>query len=243
VSRVLILGATGRVGKHLVMAGREAGHDLSVLVRDAKKFESAFGDDADDIEVIEGNVFDDDKLAQSMEGAEVAVNAALSIADGQRFVEGFRRIVGEAERRLSGPRRLWMFAGVAALDFPGTKVMAADLKLVPPMYRLHKTNFDIVRESDLNWSLMCPGPMSESPEGNGGSSKAGSLAVTMDEIPGHFPGYMRALPKSLWAVFLLRAVPNMEVPYGDVARLVMSELGAESEYSGKRVGIARPASL
>ena len=241
MSRVLILGATGRVGKHLVMAGREAGHDLSVLVRDAKKFENVFGDDADDIEVIEGNVFDHDKLAQAMEGAEVAVNAALSIADGKRFVEGFRRIVAEAERRLSGPRRLWMFAGVAALDFPGTKVMAADLKLVPPMYRLHKTNYDIVRGSDLKWSLMCPGPMSESlADGTEDDSK--SLKVTTDEIPGHFPGYMRALPKALWAAFLLKAAQSMEVPYRDVARLVMSELGADSVYSGKRVGIARPAS-
>lgn len=241
MSRVLILGATGRVGKHLVMAGREAGHDLSVLVRDAQKFEDMFGDDADDIEVVVGSVFDDDKLATAMEGAEVAVNAALSIADGERFVEGFRRIVGEAERRLSGPRRLWMFAGVAALDFPGTSVMAADLKLVPPMYRLHKTNYEIVKESDLNWSLMCPGPMSESAD-DGSSTESEPLEVIKNEIPGHFPGYMRLMPKALWAAFLLRAVQSMEVPYEDVARLVMGELGADSEFTGKRVGAARAAS-
>ena len=61
--------------------------------------------------------------------------------------------------------RLWVFGGAALLTVPGTQLMAVDLPKVPRVYETHRTNLAALQRSQLDWSMLCPGPMIASESG------------------------------------------------------------------------------
>ncbi|ELZ77047.1 NAD(P)H-binding protein [Haloferax larsenii] len=80
--RVLVTGATGFVGRHLVPALLDAGHDVVALVRDASRYT---GPDA--VEVIEGDLLESDSLGPAMEGVDAAYYLVHSMQSGGDFEE------------------------------------------------------------------------------------------------------------------------------------------------------------
>lgn len=67
--KVLVLGATGRTGKQVVLQLLLAGHEVSAIVRDKSKIMGA-----DRLSVFEGNI-DTEKLHQAMVGCDAIVSA------------------------------------------------------------------------------------------------------------------------------------------------------------------------
>ncbi|AFK17846.1 NAD-dependent epimerase/dehydratase family protein [Haloferax mediterranei ATCC 33500] len=78
--RVLVTGATGFVGRHLVPALLDAGHDVVVFVRDAERY-----DGPDEVEVVEGDVFEPETIAPAMEGVDAAYYLIHSMQSGGDF--------------------------------------------------------------------------------------------------------------------------------------------------------------
>jgi farnesol dehydrogenase len=65
--KTFVTGASGFIGSNLVRKLKEEGHDISVLVRDPQKA----GDFAQQgIKVIQGDIFDNEKMKRGMEGCE-----------------------------------------------------------------------------------------------------------------------------------------------------------------------------
>ena len=90
--RVLVTGATGFVGSRLVPALRAAGHDVTVLVRDAA------GDDApDDVRVVEGDLLEPGSFDAALDseadglGVDAAYYLVHSMRAGGEFEERDRR--------------------------------------------------------------------------------------------------------------------------------------------------------
>lgn len=85
--RVLVTGATGFVGGQLVPELLAAGHDLTVLVRDADRYEPP--DDA--IDVVEGDLLDPDSLSAADFDVEAAYYLVHSMQTGDDFAQRDRR--------------------------------------------------------------------------------------------------------------------------------------------------------
>jgi putative NADH-flavin reductase len=69
--KVLILGATGRTGKHLVNESLDKGHDIHVLVRDKNKFSTIHPN----LKVFEGTPLSPDDIRNALKGCQAAISS------------------------------------------------------------------------------------------------------------------------------------------------------------------------
>ncbi|KAM3297306.1 hypothetical protein ACQJBY_039262 [Aegilops geniculata] len=79
-SRVLVIGGTGHVGKHIVAASARRGHSTSVLIRDVAPSDPAkmqllksFIESG--VALIKGDLFDHGSLVDAIKGADVVISA------------------------------------------------------------------------------------------------------------------------------------------------------------------------
>lgn len=238
--KVIIFGATGSTGRCLAHAGVVRGLQVTAFVRDPAKLAAIFPNEfLSKIRVVRGDALDEQAVADAMAGQEAAVNAAQHPTDPEIFQTICRNIVGQAELRLAPPRRLWLFGGLPGLDVPHTKRMGATLPGMPMMLRSHKINFDFLKESSLDWSFMCPGPMTFDPGWRFGDR----LRITTETMPYDPPTWTRWLPSLAHPFIMLRRLPTVTVSYQDVADLVMDNLDPSGPFSRRRVGAAPPKNL
>ncbi len=80
--RVLVTGATGFVGGHLVPALLSADHEVSVLVRDRDGY-----DGPDDVTVFEGDLLDPGSFDAALDGVEAAYYLVHSMRAGPDYAE------------------------------------------------------------------------------------------------------------------------------------------------------------
>lgn len=98
MNRVLVTGATGFIGMHLVGALRAAGADVTALDLDVSKA----GAPGDGVDWLRGDIFDGDSLARALRGADTVVHLVAKTHD-------FSAVEDEAEyHRINvlGTRRL-----------------------------------------------------------------------------------------------------------------------------------------
>ncbi len=150
--KLIVFGATGRVGECVVEKATAAGHDVTVFVRNPEKLK------ARDARVYEGDATD-----------ELAVNRALKdgfdaviVCIGQRalkpsttMTDSIRAIVSGMEK--CGIERLLCVSGTAEMPNQSLfgKVYTAILKRTPVGHavRDHDSAFALIRKSKLNWTL------------------------------------------------------------------------------------------
>ncbi len=83
--RVLVTGATGFVGRHLVPALREAGHECTILTRDADHYEGP-----DEVRVVEGDLLRPESFETVFEGCDAAYYLVHSM-ESENFESRDRR--------------------------------------------------------------------------------------------------------------------------------------------------------
>ena len=134
---ILVTGATGFVGGHVVHALRAAGKDVRALVRNARKSAQLR---SWDVELAEGDMTDASSLARAIDGCDAVVHL-VAIRQGRR--EQFERIMVDGTRHLlaasrgAGVRR---FVHMSAL---GTSESTKDL--VPYYWAKWETEREVER--------------------------------------------------------------------------------------------------
>jgi nucleoside-diphosphate-sugar epimerase len=117
--KVLVTGAAGYLGRHVVAALTRCGADARALVRDSTRVPRDVELDA---EVVRGNILDEESIRRSMRGVELVVHCAAVTTNNvpwrlhqQTNVEGTRVVLEEARR--AGVRRLLHVSSVVVYGF------------------------------------------------------------------------------------------------------------------------------
>lgn len=238
MTSIAVLGATGSLGSHIVRQATSAGDSLSVLVRSPRKLTHEVASRA---QVLIADLFTipTATLAQFAKGHDLLVSCAGVVTEGEKFVALFDRIVSAIESLPSQARPLcWFLAGAALLDLDTNGRRGVDLPKVRNTYWPHRANFERLLRSDLDWRLLCPGPMVNQP-----AIGIDRLRISIDVIPVKLPAIAKRLPAPLVLPFFAARVPEMIVPYADAASVILANAARGGPMFHKRVGLALPAGM
>jgi putative NADH-flavin reductase len=234
MSRLIIAGATGHLGRHVLHQALASGHQVTVLVRSPSKLPV---EAVSKVSIHSGDlgVMASAELARIISGHDVLINCAGHVTEGRSFVDLVDRIVASVES-LPGPQPVcWFLTGAALLDIDPSGRRGIDLPRVKSIYWPHRVNFERLSRSSLDWRLLCPGPMVE-------QSALGlkRLPISLDRLPVEVPAVARVLPDLLLLPVFASLIPQMIVPYADAAELILTNLYRGNSMAGHRVGIALP---
>lgn len=155
--KLAIFGATGGVGRNLVKQALDAGHEVTVLTRNADKLHRPGGR----LTVIEGDVRDPAAVSRVVEGKDaVFVALGAPIMDNSGIREAGTRTVVDAMKS-SGVRRLICLSVFGAGESWSQLPRFYRWIIMPLILRRvladHVAQEAIVRASGLDWSLARPG--------------------------------------------------------------------------------------
>jgi len=188
--RILILGATGRTGKHLLDLALGRGHSVNVLVRDKNKLPRL----SDRLKVFVGIPTDPGILEEAMTGCE-AVLSSLNISRHSDFPWAklrtpkdllsatMKNIIAIAGKL--GIKRIIVLSawGVneTKKEIPGWFRWAIDHSNIKYPYLDHGVQEDLLKATDLDWTIVRP-------SGLNNSRKEKKIKVSFNAVPK--PGYL-----------------------------------------------------
>ncbi len=237
MSRLIVFGAAGSVGSHVLQQALAAGHEVTGFVRSAAGMPLA----ETQVSVYHGdlNAMAPYDIAQLIRGHDALINCAGHVSDGPLFVNLIDRLVTAVESLPIASRPVcWFIAGAALLDIDDLGRRAVELPKIKSTYWPHQVNFDRLRRSDVDWRLLCPGPMIDDP-----ALGLPRLRLSLDTLPVDVPPFTSTLPDALLLPIFGSLIPQMTVPYGDAAACMLANLGPDDMVCGHRVGIALPIGM
>ena len=114
--KIIVLGASGALGKHVAEQAVDAGHYVSVVVRTPSKLPASL---RDKVKVHKADIMalSENQLGALLRGLDAVINTAGLVSDGDRFVTLVAHIVGGLETIEPANRPVaWFMAGAGALD-------------------------------------------------------------------------------------------------------------------------------
>lgn len=156
--KIIVFGATGRVGSCLVEQALEAGHQVTAFVRDVRRLKV----DSDKIAVIEGDVLDAAAVRSVLESGFDAVVVAIGagvLKPSTIVTDGTKAII--SGMKACGIERLLGVSGTAEMaeQTPFGKLNTALLKRTPVGHavRDHDGALQELHASGLRWVMAgCP---------------------------------------------------------------------------------------
>jgi putative NADH-flavin reductase len=210
---IVLFGATGRTGRLVLAEARARGWPVRALVRNAGKLAAA-----PDLVVREGDTRDAAAVRALLEGTggqpgrAGAVICALGMSDitvpATDFSDSVKTIV--AAMQAAGVRRIVAIASAGVFEHPqgGYRNQRADFPAyLKNISAEHVRNYETLRASGLDWTLMCP------------------MTLVDDIAVGSSKHQVEGLPSG-----------SGETGYADLAK-TMCDLLTERSAVGKRVGI------
>jgi putative NADH-flavin reductase len=239
LSRLIIFGATGSLGSHVLRLALAARHQVTVFVRTPSRLPL---DAQTQVLVHQGDLstLAPVDIAQLISGHDALINCAGLVTEGQTFVDLIDRLVTAVESLPTAAQPVcWFLAGAALLDIGPSGRKGVELPRVKSTYWPHRVNFERISRSGLeDWRLLCPGPMVEEP-----ALGLNRLRIALDTLPVQVPGFARALPGPLLLPIFVSLIPQMIVPYADAATLILANLNRGDAMTRHRVGLALPLGM
>jgi hypothetical protein len=238
MTSIAVLGATGNLGRHVARQVLDRGWDLSIAVRSRHRLPPEVADrarvtkvDLDAVEIAE--------LARFVEGHDALVCCAGVVTQGAGFAALVDRVVSAVESVQANARPVsWFLAGAALLDLDANGRCGVELPKVRDTYWPHRVNFERLQRSELDWRLLCPGPMVDQP-----ALGLDRLRISIDTLASPLPAFARLLPSPLLLALFAMKIPQMIVPFADAATIMLNNASAGGPMSRKRVGLALPIGM
>jgi putative NADH-flavin reductase len=226
------------LGRHVVRQAIAARHEVAVVVRTPAKLPADVLDKVS-VHPCDLSAVSTSDLTSMLAGHDAVINTAGLVTEGQVFVDLVDRLVTSLEAISTIDRpACWFLAGAALLDIDGSGRRGVDLPRIDSTYWSHRVNFERIRRSNLDWRLLCPGPMVEQPP-----LGLAKLRISLDRLPVRVPAFGHALPGAFFLPVFAYLVPEMIVPYPDAAALMLENSARGGGMSHHRVGLALPLGM
>ncbi len=186
--KVLILGATGSIGRQLVQQALEQGHLVTAFVRNPAKLNLQHAN----LKIVQGDVLDSMAVEQAVRGQ----NAVLcSLGSGQQRTgtirsEGTRQIIQAMEKvgvqRLICQTTLGVGESQGNLNFFWKYIMFGFL--LRQVFLDHVRQEEFVKQSHLDWTIVRPSAFVDSDltgiyrHGFSGTDKIPSLTISRADV-------------------------------------------------------------
>lgn len=151
---ILILGATGRVGSHIVSYALQDNHYVTALVRSPEKILN----EHENLTVIQGNVLNKEDLERAMKGMDIVISALNT--DGTTTLSESTPIIIEVMEN-EGVQRI-VTVGTAGILQSRTEPhllryqsSESKRKLTRAAKEHHKV-YELLEQSNLDWTIVCP---------------------------------------------------------------------------------------
>lgn len=151
---IFILGATGRVGSHILAHLLQDGHTVTALVRNPDKIQGKH----DNLTIIKGGVLNQEDIIRGMNNVEVVISA-LSTDKTSVLSDSVRLIIESME--IKGVKRIITIGTAGILDSraePGLfryQSNESKRKLTRASEE-HRTFYENLQHSSLDWTIVCP---------------------------------------------------------------------------------------
>ena len=161
VMRMLVLGATGSVGRLILQETLQRGHEATALARDPGKL----GVQPNHLTVIQGNALDVESVQRAVAGQDVVIYAlgAGNVRRTTLFSDTTRVLLEAMERQ--DVRRLICITGVGAGETKGHGGFLYDRILYPlftkGVYEDKDRQEQLIRASALDWTIVRPAAFRE----------------------------------------------------------------------------------
>lgn len=153
--KLLLLGATGRVGSHVLRHALQDGHDITVLVRSADKLPHV---PDKNLRVLTGNVLDQKDVAAAIQGVDAVISAlgtdkSTTLSEGTPYIieamqqEGISRIITVGTAGILQSR--------VSPDLLRYQSSESRQKLTRAAEEHHKA-YTLLEQSGLDWTIVCP---------------------------------------------------------------------------------------
>ncbi|QHW29676.1 NAD(P)H-binding protein [Paenibacillus rhizovicinus] len=233
--KIIVFGATGNTGKRVLAQGLKMGHEMTAYVRNAAKLHDQLGEhSAKNVKVVVNDMLDPSSVGEALAHQDAAIIAAGHAGQGEEFVRIVDNIISQCESQPYFAGRVWMMGGAGLLDIPYANTIGNNLPGFPPEYSTHNRNFDRLQQTELDWSVMCPGAMIESSELPGSVH----LHVTTEILPIPIPETIKEFSEAAIAGHLFSRFQELNVAYDDVAQWMLDHLELGGAFKRKRVGLA-----
>ena len=162
--KVLVIGGTRGIGREVVAAAHAAGHEVTLLARNAERISLP----VTGVRVVVGDAGDADDIERAVAGQD-AVVWTVGIGPTRRPVDLFSRSTQFllAAMAKHGVRRLLCVTGVGAGDSRGHGGFFYD-RILQPLFM--KTIYDDkdrqeqqLQQSDVDWTIVRPGMLTNAP--------------------------------------------------------------------------------
>ncbi|AYF79468.1 SDR family oxidoreductase [Nocardia yunnanensis] len=163
--KVAIFGATGTVGRHVVARALAAGHQVTILTRDAAHVAAPH----ERLRVEVGDVLDPAAVERTVIGQDAVIVTLGAGRKGVVRAEGTRTIIEAMDR--TGVKRLICQSSLGVGDSRGNlnfvwKYLMFGM-LLRQAYADHEAQERYVRSSDLDWTIVRPSAFTDGPATGG----------------------------------------------------------------------------
>ncbi|MEM6342452.1 MAG: SDR family oxidoreductase [Bacteroidota bacterium] len=160
--KVLVIGATGRLGSQLVEHALEAGHEVTAFARNIDEFPLTHPQ----LSLKQGDVL----YPALIEAALPGHDAVLSVIGIRQFrgpitllSTGIRNIISAMKTK--GVKRLVTITGAGILQENDWQIVMESLSFPPNLQNIsldHLRVWELLKISDLDWTIVCPAFMHQS---------------------------------------------------------------------------------
>ncbi|MGQ3478459.1 NAD(P)-dependent oxidoreductase [Paenibacillus sp. TY11] len=176
---LLLLGATGRVGRFILDYALADGHTVTVLVRSPDKLEDYASKYGKQLQIVQGDATNAEDVAQALKGGATVVISALNTDGTTTLSVNIGLLI-----------RLMQEQSISRLITVGTAGILQS-RTEPDLYRYessetrrrstraaeeHRRVYELLRESALDWTIVCPTYL---PDG----ARTGIYRVEKDFLP------------------------------------------------------------
>lgn len=158
--KVIIFGATGNVGKQLVLQGLALDYTVTAFARNKEKLEDI---SHENLSVFTGDVFDEKSVRAAIQGHDAVICALGAGRKGTVRSEGTFNIIQGMKK--TGVKRLIVQSTLGAgdsvknLNFFWKRIMFG--WFLKDAYRDHQAQEKYVMESGLDWTIVRPGAFTD----------------------------------------------------------------------------------